>query len=195
MRRKIAFYVYCRLPIVQVNTVSLLVPVISYYSIPSLACPLVVRAQEKGATGSISPWWRHQMETFSMLLALCEGNSPVNSSHKGQWRGALMFSLNYVWIKRLSKQSWGWCFERPSRSLRRHCNVNSSPLDKMAAFSQAIFSDAFREWNPIDNNQALVQIMVLAPNRRRAVIWTNADLIYWRIYVVRGGDELNEKHL
>ena len=33
------------------------------------------------------------METFSALLALCAGNSPVNSPRKGQWRGALMFSL------------------------------------------------------------------------------------------------------
>ena len=35
------------------------------------------------------------METFSALLVLCVGNSsvPVNSQHKGQWRGALMFSL------------------------------------------------------------------------------------------------------
>ena len=41
-------------------------------------------------------WWRHQMETFSALLAICVGNSPAsgkNSPHKGQWRGALMFSL------------------------------------------------------------------------------------------------------
>ena len=38
-------------------------------------------------------WWRHQMETFSALLALCAGKSPVNSRHQGQWRGALMFSL------------------------------------------------------------------------------------------------------
>ena len=40
-------------------------------------------------------WWRHQMETFSALLALCAGNSPVpmNSPHKGQWRGVSMFSL------------------------------------------------------------------------------------------------------
>ena len=28
----------------------------------------------------IIPWWRHQMETFSALLALCAGNSPVNST-------------------------------------------------------------------------------------------------------------------
>ena len=43
---------------------------------------------------------------------------PVNSPHKGQWRGALKFSLT----ERLSKQSWGWWFETPSCSLWRHCN-------------------------------------------------------------------------
>ena len=26
---------------------------------------------------SYRPWWRHQMETFSALLAICAGNSPV----------------------------------------------------------------------------------------------------------------------
>ena len=71
------------------------------------------------------PWWRHQMETFSALLALCAGNSPVpvNSPHKGQWRGALMFSVDLRLNKRLSKQPWGWWFETPSWSLWRQCNV------------------------------------------------------------------------
>ena len=46
---------------------------------------------------------------------------PVNSPHKGQWRGALMFSLICALNKRLSKQSWGWWFETLSRSLWRHC--------------------------------------------------------------------------
>ena len=30
----------------------------------------------------------------------------------------------------------------------------------------------------------------LVPNRRQAIIWTNADLIHWCIYVALGGDEL-----
>ena len=30
----------------------------------------------------------------------------------------------------------------------------------------------------------------LAPNRRRAIIWTNADPIRWRIYVALREDEL-----
>ena len=72
-------------------------------------------------------WWRHQMETFSALLALCAGNSPVpgNSPHKGQWRGALMFFFYLRLNKRLSKQSIAWWFETLSRPLWRHCNVVS----------------------------------------------------------------------
>ena len=31
----------------------------------------------------------------------------------------------------------------------------------------------------------------LAPNRRRAIIWTNTDLIHWRIYSALGGNESN----
>ena len=33
---------------------------------------------------------------ISALLAICVGKSPVNSPHKGQWRGALMFTLTIV---------------------------------------------------------------------------------------------------
>ena len=39
--------------------------------------------------------WRHQMETFHVLLALCEGNHrpPVDSPYKGQWRGVILFFI------------------------------------------------------------------------------------------------------
>ena len=45
---------------------------------------------------------------------------PVTSPHKGQWRGALIFSL----ICALSKQWWGGWFETPLRPLWRQCNVD-----------------------------------------------------------------------
>ena len=32
----------------------------------------------------------------------------------------------------------------------------------------------------------------LALNKQQAIIWTNADLIHWRIYAALGGDELKE---
>ena len=60
-------------------------------------------------------WWRHQMETFSALLAICAGIhlSPVNSPQKGQWRGALMFSLICAWTN-------GWVNNREAGDLRCH---------------------------------------------------------------------------
>ena len=62
----------------------------------------------------VFPGWRHQMETFSALLALCAGNSPVpvNSPHKGQWRGALMFTLICARIN-------DWVNNREAGDLRR----------------------------------------------------------------------------
>ena len=56
------------------------------------------------------------MEIFSALLALCAWNSPVtpvNSPHKGQWRGALMDSLICTWIN-------GWGSHYEAGYLRRH---------------------------------------------------------------------------
>ena len=52
-------------------------------------------------TNVSTPWWSHQMETFSALLAFVRviHRWPVNSSHKGQWRGALMFSLICAWTE------------------------------------------------------------------------------------------------
>ena len=47
---------------------------------------------------------------------------PVDSLHKVNWRGALMFF--YLCLnKRLGKQSKRRWFETPLRSLWRHCNV------------------------------------------------------------------------
>ena len=68
--------------------------------------------------------WRHQMETFSALLAICAGNSPVPGEIPAQkpvtWSFDVFFDLRLN--KRLSKQSWGWWFETLSRQLWRHCN-------------------------------------------------------------------------
>ena len=61
-------------------------------------------------------WWRHQMETFSALLALCEGVhwSPVDSPYKGQWRGALMSSVICAWTNGSASN------DRDPGDLRRH---------------------------------------------------------------------------
>ena len=74
------------------------------------------------ARGSKATSWCHQMETFSMLLALCEGNPPVTSGFPSQrpvtWSFDVFFDLHLN--KQLNKQSRRWWFEMPSGSLWRH---------------------------------------------------------------------------
>ena len=70
-------------------------------------------------------WWRHQMETFSALLAICAGNSPVTGEFPSQRPVTQSFDVFFDLRlnKQLSKQSWGCRFETPSRSLLSYCNV------------------------------------------------------------------------
>ena len=78
--------------------------------------------------GNFNSWWRHQMETFSALLALCAGNSPVSGEFPAQRPVTRIFDVFFDLrlIKRLSKHSLGWRFETLSRPLWRHCNVNTA---------------------------------------------------------------------
>ena len=69
-------------------------------------------------------WWRHQIETFSTLLALCEGNPSVNDGFPSHipmtWSFDVFFDL--CLNKRLSKRSRRRWFETPSLWLWRHSN-------------------------------------------------------------------------
>ena len=57
----------------------------------------------------VRTWWRHQMETFSALLAICVGNSPVSGEFPAQTPVTRSFDVFFdlrlnEW---LSKHSWG----------------------------------------------------------------------------------------
>ena len=84
-----------------------------------LFSPYLFRSQEKDQENAFKvssvTWWCIQMETFSALLAIVRGvhQSPVNSFQKGQWRGALMFSLICAWTH-------DWASQRDADDLRRH---------------------------------------------------------------------------
>ena len=69
--------------------------------------------------------WRHEMETFSALLALCAKNSPVTGEFPAQRPVTRSFDVFFDLRlnTRLSKQSWGRWFETPSRPLWPHCTV------------------------------------------------------------------------
>ena len=55
--------------------------------------------------------WKHFPRYWPFVRVI--HRSPVNYPHKGQWRGALMFSLICAWIN-------GWLNNREAGDLRRH---------------------------------------------------------------------------
>ena len=55
--------------------------------------------------------WKHFLHYWPFVRGI--HRSPLNSPHKGQWRGALMFSLICVWIN-------GWVNNREAGDLRRY---------------------------------------------------------------------------
>ena len=69
----------------------------------------------------VTTLWRHQMETFSALLALYAGNSPVTGEFPAQRPVTRSFKVFFGLRlnKRLSKQSWD-CWLRRHRA---HCEV------------------------------------------------------------------------
>ena len=132
-------------------------------------------------------WWRHQMETFSALLAICGGNSPIPGELPAQrpvtWSFDVFFDLRLN--KRLSKQPRGWWFETPSWSLWRHGNVDF--------LKAAWLGPGDTKWYHWCFLSPLIQVMGwllnswgrdtyishdgFVPDRRQAIIWTNAGLL------------------
>ena len=79
---------------------------------------------------------RHQMEIYSALPALCEGNPAVIGVFPSQRPVTRSFNIFFDLRpnKRLSKQSRGRWFETPLRSLWRHCN--DKPISHASEFSR-----------------------------------------------------------
>ena len=100
--------------------------------------------------------WRHQMETFAALPALCEGNPPARGGFHSQKPVVRSFDVFFDprLNRRLSNQSKHRWFSTPLRSLWRHCNGTSimnstwySNLNLRWATDHLIWFDDIRPFN------------------------------------------------
>ena len=115
-------------------------------------------------------WWRHQTETFPRYWPFAR--SPVNSPQRGQWRGALMFSLICVWIN-------DWVNNREAGNLRR-CRAHYDVIVMHTLFGWRIvwipvsginmfliiYSECFAAGFP----RALENVMLLTSTKRNDTI-------------------------
>ena len=110
-------------------------------------------------------WRRHQMETFSALLAICAGNSPATGEFPAQRPVTRSFDVFFALRlnKRLSKQSWGWLFETPSCPLWRHCNDSS-----------------ICRWNHIYGSPMIPHGLAWGPTSFHMILFGSSDPNQWK---------------
>ena len=95
--------------------------------------------------------WKHFPRYWPFVWGI--HRSPVNSPHKGQWRGALIFSL--IWAN-------GWVNNQHVGALRRHRAHYDVTL--------MIFSNATLQFNAVDHISSAYKLC--------AIIWINDGLVY-----------------
>ena len=83
-------------------------------------------------------WWRHQMETFSTLLALCEENSLVTGEFPSQRPVMRSFDVFFI-----CASITGWVINREAGDLRRH----GAHYDVTVMVSTMIADDLLPIWH------------------------------------------------
>ena len=149
--------------------------------------------------------WRHQMETFFALLALCMENSPATGEFPSQrpvTRSYVFFELHLN--KRLNKPSRRCWFETPSLSLWRHCNggtcFDTGSVRRLAFLCEPMMtscqSDLYvnkPQWN-IDRNSS-----ILSTNKCfwKCRVWYICIYIYMNIghFAMRPHNQTKELYL
>ena len=104
--------------------------------------------------------------------------SSVNSPHKGQWCGALMFSLICVWLN-------GWVNNREAGDLRRYCAHYDVIVMGKLTICMTIRTHVVsfltlwgRETHICVNKLTIIgSDNGLAPSRRQSIIWTNTGIL------------------
>ena len=115
-------------------------------------------------------WWRHQMETFSALLALVRGihRLSVDSPQKGQWRGVLMF----LWSA--PEQTVNNLETSDSRHNRAHYDVFVMFINGLMAWNHGIDYNTCLDM--LYKNICLVTFVAIV----RSIFWVRFLSYAWR---------------
>ena len=119
-------------------------------------------------------WWCHQIETFSALLAICAGNSPVTGEFPAQRPVTRSFNVFFDLRlnKRLSKQWWGWRFETFDVTLMREADLEHFYLftwnwiESWIGYIQSHNKSAYYEYEVrVSNGKSIVYGISLFDNK------------------------------
>ena len=118
--------------------------------------------------------WKHFPRYWSFMRGI--HRSPVNSPHKGQWRGALMFSLIYAWIN-------GWVNNREAGDLSR--NRAHHDVIIMTYARKGMYRSDDQMWSAGLINFVFTEILWGFNSERVFILWCRHAwwLLHW-LYIV-----------
>ena len=108
-------------------------------------------------------WWRHQMETFSALLAICAGNSPVTGEFPAQRPVTHSFDVFLAATKQLNE----WYF--PSVRLSVRPSVCPSHLFDYVPIFRSSWN--FQELLPMTKVMSMQKVKVRGQKSRSQRSW------------------------
>ena len=134
-------------------SVALLIEInITLYAGSFLRCPILPAI----TLICCSTWWRHQIETYSALLALCEGKSPVT----GKFPSQRPVTRICAWIN-------GWVSNREAGYLRRYrTHYNVTVMDTISQAACTGGRDILHQWFFHRNSHTIETDFVAIPGAR-----------------------------
>ena len=108
-------------------------------------------------TGS-SSWWRHQMETFSALLALCEGILPVTDGLPSQSSERFSKQWRRRWFETPLCSLWHLCNNFWFGSWLVACSVQNHYLKRCWTFENKLF---LKNWPNNDFLSSVYSCLIL----------------------------------
>ena len=120
---------------------------------------------------------------------------PVDSPHKGQWCGALMFYLMQAWTTwQLNKQSRCWRFETPWRSLWHHCNEHDRHMDRdhvkfilvlstlssvdVDTHTSLVYPHIFKKSTTATDLQIIFSYLIYLTPKAKSLDWANSHFLF-----------------
>ena len=135
--------------------------------------PTLTKAQCGSIHGDVIKW-KHFLRYWPFTPGI--HRSPVTSPHKGQWRGALMFSLICVWIN-------GWVNNRESGDLRRYCVHYNVTVMNTPQWFVVWMCCQYQSWQMFFKITLPNKIFVSQGPMAQHAIWGSNDPLHCCIYI------------
>ena len=131
-------------------------------------------------------WWRHQMETFSALLAFCVGKSPVTGEFPTQRPvirsfGVLFWTNNNCWASNGEAGDLRCHGAHDDATVMKPLVPGSCSLSGACTASHATLG--ITHWGRVTHICVSKLTIIgsdngLSPDRRQTIIWTNAGILF-----------------